>query len=105
MQFIDRGRLRPVHHREKIHRSELLRRKSFRILRSFDFTDDEMEDFGHAMKSSVLRARELRERTLRRLEFPGDESYGIEYLALSGIEDPYAFGLIKTGEKSRGRRR
>jgi hypothetical protein len=82
-----------------------LRRKHFRLLRSFDYTDDEMDDFGHAMKSSILRAREVKEKVLRRLAFPGDDSYDIEYLALSGIEDPYAFGLLKTGEKSRGRRR
>lgn len=82
-----------------------LRRKYFRLLQSFDYTDEELEEFGHAMKSSVLRARDEKTRLLRRLEFPGDDSYDLEYLALSGIENPCAFGLIKNGQEARERRR
>lgn len=83
-----------------------LRRKRFRVLQSFDYTDDELEEFGHSMRSSVLRAREEKDRMLRRLAFPGDDdTYDLEYLALSGIEDPYAFGLLKTDDRARSRRR
>lgn len=82
-----------------------LRRKRFRVLQSFDYTDDELEDFGHSMRSSVLRAREEKGRLLRRLAFPGDDTYDLEYLALSGIDDPYALGLLKTDDRARSRRR
>lgn len=82
-----------------------LRRKRFRVLQSFDYTDDELEDFGHSMRSSVLRAREEKDRLLRRLAFPGGDIYDREYLALSGIDDPYAFGLLKTDDRARSRRR
>lgn len=82
-----------------------LRRKRFRVLQSFDYTDDELEEFGLTMRSSVLRAREEKDRLLRRLAFPGDDTYDLEYLALSGIEDPYAFGLLKTDDRARNRRR
>lgn len=82
-----------------------LRRKRFRVLQSFDYTDDELEEFGLTMRSSVLRARVEKDRLLKRLAFPGDDTYDLEYLALSGIEEPYAFGLLKTDERARSRRR
>ncbi|HKU31185.1 MAG TPA: hypothetical protein VJQ60_11915 [Arthrobacter sp.] len=82
-----------------------LRRKYFKLLQSYDFTDEELEDFGHAMKSSVIRAGQEKQTLLRRLEFPGGIDYDIHYLSSSGIEDPYAFGLIKADEKASNRRR
>lgn len=82
-----------------------LRRKNAVLLQSVDYSQEELEEFGSGLRPYLRRRQDEKRRLLRRLDFPSDETFDLRHLGHSGIEDPYAFGLLKAGEQVRHRRR
>ncbi|MCI0142164.1 hypothetical protein KNN17_11295 [Arthrobacter bambusae] len=80
--------------RRAIAHSSLRRRYGRTLRNAVDFNADELAEFGSHLRSSILQAKAARERLIHRLEFPFDPSFDLTYLQASGIEDPYAFGLL-----------
>ena len=71
-----------------------IRRKYKRKLNAYEYTDEEIKEFGPGLRPTILRAASDKDRILERLRFPDDITYDIRYLGKSGIDDPYALGLL-----------
>lgn len=74
-----------------------IRKKYRRKLYVHEFTEDELAEFGPGLRPTILRARSDRQAVIDRLEFPEDPTFDLRYLGMSGIDDPYALGLLKSG--------
>lgn len=71
-----------------------IRRKHRRKLDVYEYTDKEIEEFGPGLKPTILRAASEKQRVLDRLSYPDDLTFDLRYLGKSGIDDPYAMGLL-----------
>lgn len=71
-----------------------LQKKYRKVLFSYEYTDDELEEFGPGLRPTIARARVEREAMWERVNFPSDPNFDIRYLNQSGIEDPYALGIL-----------
>ena len=72
-----------------------LRKKHWKKITAYEYTDEEIDEFGPGLRPTLIRARQDRSATLERLSWPDDITYDLRYLGKSGIEDPYALGLLK----------
>ncbi len=71
-----------------------IRRKYRRALRTLDWTNEQLNEFGPTLRSCAIKALEVKRITLGRLAWPWDVSYDLRALELSGIEDPFATGIL-----------
>lgn len=71
-----------------------IERKYRKILRLEDRTRAEKDEFGPAIRSSIDRGELLKRHVFSRLSWPHDPAYDLRAMELSGIEDPYAAGLL-----------
>lgn len=71
-----------------------MRKKHAKKLRAFDYSPEEIEEFGHTLKSVILSGQHDKRAILDRLAWPDDETYDPRYLDQSGIDDPHALGLV-----------
>lgn len=71
-----------------------IRRHFYRALRTVDFTADELAEFGRVLRADVEDAMARKREVLRMLAWPDDPNYDLRALQHSGIEDPYAIGLL-----------
>jgi hypothetical protein len=74
-----------------------IRKKYKRKLNVHPYTDEEVAEFGPGLRPTILRAASEKQKILDRLAFPDDITYDIRYLGKSGIDDPYALGLLVAG--------
>jgi len=72
-----------------------IRRKYKRRLIAHEYTKEEVAEFGPGLRPTILRAQSDKRAVIERLEFPDDPTYDLRYLGMSGIDDPYALGLIE----------
>lgn len=73
-----------------------IRRKYGRKLSAHEYSNEEMEEFGPGLRPTILRARSDKQAIVERLEFPADPTFDLRYLGMSGIDDPYALGLLRS---------
>lgn len=71
-----------------------IRKHYQRALRTKDFTPTELAQFGRTLRAHVEDAIAKKAEVLRMLDFPTDPTYDARALQHSGIEDPWALGLI-----------
>lgn len=71
-----------------------LRRKYAKCLRSKDFTPAEMDEFGDGLRGYIEEEAEKKKAVLAMLAWPTDPSFDLRALERSGIDNPYAIGLI-----------
>ena len=71
-----------------------LRRKKAAVLRTLDFTPEELQEFGHTLRSTIVRGMAEKRRVLARLSFPSDPSYDQRAIEKAGIENGWAIGLL-----------
>ena len=76
-----------------------IRRKYKKQLAVFDYSPEEISEFGHALRTAILAAKQNKEIILARLAWPEDTTYDMRYLGHSGIDDPYALGLITVNDE------
>lgn len=70
-------------------------RKHFaKALRTKDFTKAELAEFGRNLRDHVEDGMAKKAEVLRMLAWPTDPAYDARALQQSGIEDPWALGLI-----------
>jgi len=74
-----------------------LRKKHWRKISSHEYSEEEIAEFGPGLRPTIIRAKQDRAAILVRLAFPDDSTYDLRYLGKSGIDDPYALGLIRSG--------
>jgi hypothetical protein len=75
-----------------------IRKKYRKALNVYEYTDDEIKEFGHILQSVIIAGKHNKQLILDRLAWPNDETYDLRYLEQSGIGDPYALGLITSTE-------
>lgn len=71
-----------------------LRRKYRRILAQIDFTPEQVAEFGPGIRPDIIRGIENKKAVLAMLAFPTDPDYDMRALQKSGLDDPWAMGLI-----------
>lgn len=77
-----------------------IRKKHWRKVSVHEYSDEEIAEFGPGLRPTLIRARQDRAAILERLAFPDDTTYDLRYLGKSGIDDPYAMCLIKSGAEA-----
>ncbi len=73
---------------------ERLRKKFQKVLSQIDFTPEQVEEFGPGIRPDIIRGIENKKAVKEMLRFPEDPDYDIRALQKSGLEDPWAMGLI-----------
>ena len=71
-----------------------IRKKHRKKLAVHEYTEEEIQEFGHIIQAVIIAGKHNKQIILERLAWPADETYDIRYLEQSGIGDPYALGLI-----------
>ena len=71
-----------------------IRRRNKRTLNQPELTPAEMRQFGHNLRTYIKDARTKKDILLDRLAWPHDENYDLRACQKSGIDDPYAIGLL-----------
>ena len=71
-----------------------IRRKFAKVLRTKDFCRYELAEFGPTLLAHIEDAMAKKAEVLRMLAWPTDPAYDARALQHSGIEDPWAVGLI-----------
>lgn len=71
-----------------------IRRKFASILRTQDFTPAELREYGRTLRTYLKDEMAKKAEVLRMLAWPEDPTYDARALQHSGIEDPWALGLI-----------
>lgn len=71
-----------------------LRKKYARVLAYMDYSDDELDEFGPALRAAIENGLEQKAHVRDMLSWPTDAAYDARALERSGIPDPYAIGLI-----------
>lgn len=72
-----------------------LRKKHWKKITAYEYSDEEIREFGPGLRPTIIRAKAEKEAILERLAFPEDMTFDLRYLGKSGIDDPYALGLLK----------
>lgn len=72
-----------------------LRKKYRRQLNYLTFDEVALEEFGPGLRPMMLAAAEERRLIEYRLAWPTDKTYDIRHLGKSGIDDPFANGLLE----------
>lgn len=75
-----------------------LRKKRAKVLRRVEYTRAELAEFGPGLRPAIIDGLIEKHHLARRLHWPLDPSFDLRALQRSGIEDPYAFGLLKHEE-------
>ena len=75
-----------------------LRRKHAKVLRRVEYSRDDLREFGPGLRPGIIDGLVEKHRLGRRLRWPIDAAYDLRALQRSGIEDPYAFGILKHSE-------
>lgn len=70
-----------------------IKRSKRSILSAPDWTDEDLKEFGHELRSHIVKRRDEKRATVSRLEWPDDPYYDIKAFQRSGIEDPVLLGL------------
>lgn len=73
-----------------------LRARHKKELRYQLLTEDDLTEYGPGLRPAMRRASAERMCMEDRLAWPKDPLYDIRYLQKSGIEDPWAFGILAT---------
>lgn len=73
---------------------ERLRRHYRKILGQVDFTPEQVNEFGPGIRPDIIQGIENKKHVKEMLEFPTDPEYDARALQKSGLEDPWAMGLI-----------
>lgn len=73
---------------------ERLRHHYRKVFRTVDRTPDELNEYGPILRAVIVDGMERKAEVLRMLAWPEDPAYDLRALAHSGIEDPYATGLL-----------
>jgi hypothetical protein len=71
-----------------------LRQKRQAILRRFDYSAEDLEEFEGRLRDDIARGLEEKATLVRKLAWPIDPGFDRSALARSGIEDGYLLGLI-----------
>lgn len=74
---------------------KFIRRKYRRHLAQDRFTQEDLDEMGRNLRSLIESGMQVGELTRKRLAWPPFEGYDIQAAQRSGIDDPYAIGLIK----------
>lgn len=82
-----------VNERRKIAHNHIRKRAS-RLLKMPKWTPDEIAELGPTLRSSVERGVHDRRVAEARLAWPEDSTYDMRAMHKSGIENPYAIGLL-----------
>lgn len=77
-----------------------LRRKYAKCLRVRDFTQQELAEFEGFLRDDVILSIEKKARVLAMLSWPDDPFYDLRALEQSGIDDPYAAGLLEPQDEA-----
>lgn len=75
-----------------------IRRRCAGALRTVDRTPAELMEYGHLLRTAMVAGMARKADTLRRLAWPEDPRYDLRAFWDSGIEDPYALGLLRIGD-------
>nr|DAI12492.1 MAG TPA: HNH endonuclease [Caudoviricetes sp.] len=73
---------------------ERLRKHYAKVLRTVDRTPEELNEYGPTLRSVIVDGMERKAEVLRMLDWPEDPAYDARALAHSGIDDPWAIGLL-----------
>lgn len=80
---------------ERRHRAQAsIRRKYAGLLTVPDKTPDDLKLLGPGLRSVAVKNNNLRRAVRLRLEWPDDPYYDLRAFQRSGIDDPYALGLV-----------
>ena len=71
-----------------------LRKKYRKVLEQIDFTPEQVREFGPGIRPDIVQGIENKKHVLEMLEFPADPEYDARALQKSGLDDPWAMGLI-----------
>ena len=72
-----------------------LRKKFAKVLRTKDFTPDELAEFEPSLREYICSEMDRKAEVRRMLAWPEDPAYDARALEKSGIEDPHVIGLIR----------
>lgn len=70
------------------------RKRFAKLLRTVDREEWELEEFGPGLRDYIVDEMAKKAEVLRMLDWPTDPAYDARALQRSGIEDPWAVGLI-----------
>lgn len=73
-----------------------IRKKFAKVLRTPDYTPEQIDEFEGSLREFVLDAMDKKAEVLRMLAWPDDPAYDMRAMERSGIDDPYAVGLIQS---------
>lgn len=76
-----------------------IRKKYKRRLNIHEYSEEEIAEFGPGLRPTILRAASEKQKVLDRLSYPDDLTFDLRYLGRSGIDDPYAIGLLVAGDE------
>lgn len=71
-----------------------LARKYRTVLLTLDKTDEELDEYGPTLRAHLIDGMAKKREVLRMLAWPEDPAYDRRALERSGIQDPYAVGLL-----------
>lgn len=73
-----------------------LKRKFRKVLKYVEFGPTDLAEFGSTLRASVIEGMNKKEEVMRMLAWPEDPYYDLRACQRSGIDDPYAIGLLLT---------
>lgn len=73
---------------------ERIRRHYRKVFRVVHRTPEELKEYGHSLRATIIDGMERKAEVLRMLKWPEDPAYDARALAHSGIDDPWAIGLL-----------
>ena len=71
-----------------------MRRKFRTVLRTVEYGPTDLREFGPTLRAHVVKSMSEKEDVMRWLSWPEDPTFDERALELSGIEDPYAAGIL-----------
>lgn len=71
-----------------------LRKKYRKVLAQIDFTEEELDEFGPGLRPAIEQGIQNKKAVNSMLAFPTDPEYDARALQKSGLDDPWALGLI-----------
>lgn len=82
-----------VNERRRIAQDQL-RKRNKRLLQMPDWTSEDIDQFGKTLRSTIERGLHDKKLIEARLAWPEDPHYDLRAMQQSGIENPYAVGLL-----------
>lgn len=76
-----------------------LRWKRRRLLMTQEFSESELDEFEGRMRDFIEASMKEKARLIERLEFPKDAAYDARALQKTGLEDPWAMGLLLSDDQ------